>query len=74
MLMAGQIISGIPWGMFQTLSCGLCIWGMPSLSCGYLTTYANMGWVIGQVLLSGILRGMLGVEGQWSYRIPFALQ
>jgi MFS transporter, SP family, general alpha glucoside:H+ symporter len=36
--------------------------------------YANVCWVIGQVLASGVLRGMLSNETEWSYRIPFALQ
>lgn len=47
-----------------------------SLVClrGYLTTYANICWVIGQVLSSGVLRGMLNTQGEWAYKIPFALQ
>lgn len=41
---------------------------------GYLTTYANICWVIGQILASGVLKGLLTNTTQWSYRIPFALQ
>lgn len=89
-LMAGQIISGIPWGMFQTLSvayasevcpgmyvfCPCLLDANESPVClrGYLCTYANICWVIGQILASGVLRGMLSVSGEWSYKIPFALQ
>ena len=36
---------------------------------GYLCTYANICWVIGQILASGVLRGMLGLDGVWSYKI-----
>lgn len=46
----------------------------PTVLRGYLTTYANICWVIGQVLASGVLRGLLDNNTQWSYRIPFALQ
>lgn len=73
-LMAGQVLSGIPWGMFQTLSVAYASEVCPTCLRGYLTTYANICWVIGQVLSSGILRGMLSMDGEWSYRIPFALQ
>jgi SP family general alpha glucoside:H+ symporter-like MFS transporter len=33
-----------------------------------------MCWIIGQLIASGVLRGLLGRTDQWSYRIPFALQ
>ncbi|RMD43201.1 hypothetical protein DV735_g1899, partial [Chaetothyriales sp. CBS 134920] len=73
-LMAGQVLSGVPWGMFQTLSVAYASEVCPVCLRGYLTTYANLCWVIGQLLSMGILRGMLSMEGQWGYRIPFALQ
>lgn len=40
----------------------------------YLTTYVNLCWVIGQLLAAGLLKGLLTMEGQWAYRIPFGLQ
>ena len=40
----------------------------------YLTTYVNLCWVFGQLLASGVLRGVLALGNQWAYRIPFALQ
>lgn len=33
-----------------------------------------MCWVIGGLLSTGILRGLFSLDGQWGYRIPFALQ
>lgn len=74
MLFAGQLLSGIPWGMFQTLSVSYASEICPVCLRGYLTTYANLCWVIGQVLAAGVLRGFLSNTTQWSYRIPFALQ
>jgi SP family general alpha glucoside:H+ symporter-like MFS transporter len=41
---------------------------------GYLTTYVNLCWVIGRILATGVLRGMLPVQSEWSFRVPFALQ
>lgn len=73
-LFAGQLLSGIPWGMFQTLSVSYASEICPVCLRGYLTTYANLCWVIGQVLSSGVLRGFLSNPTQWAYRIPFALQ
>lgn len=40
----------------------------------YLTTYVNMCWVIGQLIATGVLRGMANRSDQWSYRLPFAIQ
>lgn len=40
-LMAGQIISGIPWGMFQTLSVAYASEVCPVCLRGYLTTYGK---------------------------------
>lgn len=31
-------------------------------------------WCIGYLLGTGVIRGFLNMEGQWAYRIPFALQ
>lgn len=73
-LMAGQVISGIPWGMFQTLSVAYASEICPVCLRGPLTTYANICWVIGQILATGVLRGLLTSDSEWGYRIPFALQ
>ena len=61
-------------GMFQTLSVAYASEVCPVVLRGYLTTYANICWVLGQILSSGILRGFLSSSSQWAYRIPFALQ
>ena len=41
---------------------------------GYMTTYVNLCWAIGQLIAAGVLRGCLGIEGAMGYKIPFALQ
>ena len=35
----------------------------------YLTTYVNLCWVLGQIVASGVLRGMVGNTTQWAYRV-----
>ena len=41
---------------------------------GYLTVFVNLCWSIGQFIAAGILKGLLNVDNEWAYRIPFALQ
>jgi SP family general alpha glucoside:H+ symporter-like MFS transporter len=41
---------------------------------GYLTTYVNFCWGLGQVIGIGVIKSMLGRTDEWAYRIPYALQ
>jgi hypothetical protein len=41
---------------------------------GYLTTYVNLCWVIGQFIAAGVLLGVQDRTDQWAYKIPFAIQ
>jgi SP family general alpha glucoside:H+ symporter-like MFS transporter len=74
MLEAAEILCGIPWGVFQTLTTTYAAEVMPVALRAYLTTYVNLCWITGQLIGSGILRGFVNNSTQWSYRIPFALQ
>lgn len=73
-LLAGEILQGIPWGVFQTLTTAYAAEISPVALRPYLTAYVNLCWVIGQLIASGILRGILNWDSQWAYRVPFALQ
>lgn len=73
-LLAGQILLGIPFGVFQTLACTYAAEVCPTNLRAYLTTYTNLCWVIGQIIASGTLRGLLSRTDDWGYKIPFALQ
>jgi SP family general alpha glucoside:H+ symporter-like MFS transporter len=73
-LLVGLILMGIPWGIFQTLTCTYAAEVTPVPLRAYLTTYVNLCWVIGQFLASGVLKGVSEMEGEWAYRIPYALQ
>jgi len=74
MLLAGEILLGLGWGMLQTLVVTYATDVCPLVLRVYLTTYVNACWVIGQLISSGILRGVLDSTDHNAYRIPFAIQ
>lgn len=74
MLLASQILCGLPWGIFQTLSTTYAAEVMPTVLRSYLTSNVNMCWLIGQILGVGIVRALVHNTSEWSYRIPFGLQ
>lgn len=74
LLFAGQLLSGIPWGIFNTTAPAYASEVCPVVLRGYLTTFINLTWIIGQLISAGVLRGVRRMEGKWAYDIPFALQ
>jgi MFS transporter, SP family, general alpha glucoside:H+ symporter len=73
-LQVATILLGFPWGVFQTLTTAYASEVCPVALRGYLTTYVNMMWGVGQIIASGVLRSLLGRIDEWSWRIPYALQ
>ncbi|CAO1629213.1 unnamed protein product [Parajaminaea phylloscopi] len=73
-LLVGQILQGVPWGVFQTLTTTYAADIAPLQLRGILTTYNNLCWVIGQLIAQGILKGCLDRTDKWAYKIPYALQ
>ncbi|CAL3962899.1 hypothetical protein PZA11_000068 [Diplocarpon coronariae] len=74
MYMGSAILLGVPWGVFQTITTTYASEVTPNVLRPYLTSLVSMCWSIGYLTGTGALRGFLSMEGQWSYRIPFALQ
>lgn len=74
MLFAGEVLCGIPWGAFQSLTTTYAAEVSPVVLRPYLTTYVNLCWVTGQFISTGVLRGLLGRTDQWGWRIPYAIQ
>jgi SP family general alpha glucoside:H+ symporter-like MFS transporter len=74
MLLASEILCGLSWGVFQTISTTYAAEVMPVTLRAYLTANVNLCWLIGQFLASGILRGTIQWSNEWSYRVPFGLQ
>lgn len=74
MLLVGQIFCGIPWGVFATIgptySSEIC----PTILRGYLTSYVNMCWALGQCLAAIVLSLLVNDDSEWGYRIPLAVQ
>lgn len=73
-LQVAEILCGIPWGIFQTLTITYASEVCPVALRGYLTTYVNFCWGLGQCIGIGVIKSMLSRNDQWSYRIPYALQ
>ncbi|GAA6008278.1 hypothetical protein JCM10207_000064 [Rhodosporidiobolus poonsookiae] len=74
MLLVGNILMGVCWGFFETLTVSYAAEIAPVRLRPYLTAYVNLCWVIGQIIGSGVLRGCLDIQSEWGFRIPFALQ
>ncbi|KAJ9613672.1 uncharacterized protein PV06_00685 [Exophiala oligosperma] len=73
-LQVAEILCGIPWGVFQTLTITYASEVCPVALRGYLTTYVNFCWGLGQTVGIGVIRSLVDRQDQWSYRIPYALQ
>ncbi|KAL3476142.1 general substrate transporter [Aspergillus californicus] len=74
MYLGAEILMGIPWGAFQTLSTTYAAEVAPNVLRPYLTMLVSLCWSVGYLTGTGVLRGFLSMTGQWAYRIPFALQ
>lgn len=74
MLLAGYVLSGLPWGVFQTLTTTYAAEVCPVSLRPYLTTYVNLCWVIGQLIAAGVLKGFANNTTEWAYRVPYAIQ
>jgi SP family general alpha glucoside:H+ symporter-like MFS transporter len=73
-LLVAEILCGIPWGIFQTLTITYASEVCPIALRGYLTTYVNFCWGLGQEIGVGVILSMINREDEWAYRIPYALQ
>jgi SP family general alpha glucoside:H+ symporter-like MFS transporter len=73
-LLVGELLCGIPWGVFAVLAPSYASEVCPVVLRGYLTAYLNLCWIIGQLINAGVVYGLQDYQGQWSYRIPFAIQ
>lgn len=73
-LLVGQILCGLMWGVFAASGPAYASEVCPLALRGYLTCYVNLCWAIGQLIAAGVLYGLLDLQGQWSYRIAYAVQ
>lgn len=73
-LLVGEFICNIPWGVFATTGPAYAAEVVPLALRGYLTAYINLCWCIGQFIASGVLKGLASNATEWAYKIPFAVQ
>ncbi|KAH6855850.1 general substrate transporter [Chaetomium sp. MPI-CAGE-AT-0009] len=73
-LLVGEFLCGIPWGVFATMAPAYASEICPMALRGYLTVYVNLCWAFGQLISAGVQSGFAENTTQWSYRIPFAIQ
>ncbi|KZO94753.1 maltose permease [Calocera viscosa TUFC12733] len=74
MLVIGEVLCGIPWGVFQTLTTAYASEVCPIHLRGYLTAYVNLCWGVGILLSSGVVKATLNIDSDWSWRLPFVVQ
>ncbi|KAJ7121612.1 maltose permease [Mycena epipterygia] len=73
-LVASEIVCGLFWGVFQTLTTAYASEVCPIALRHYLTAYINMCWGIGIFLSSGVVRATLTINSDWGWRLPFVIQ
>ena len=73
-LLVGQLLMGFPNGVFGVIGPMYASEVCPVALRGYLTTYVNIAFIIGQLISQGVLKGLANKTFNWSYRIPFAVQ
>jgi SP family general alpha glucoside:H+ symporter-like MFS transporter len=73
-LLVGEFLCGIPWGVFATMAPAYASEVCPLALRGYLTVYVNLCWAFGQLISAGVKSGFVDNTTEWSYRIPFAIQ
>ncbi|KAJ3496121.1 hypothetical protein NLG97_g2889 [Lecanicillium saksenae] len=74
LLVVGQALEGVPWGMFIANSPAYASEVVPISLRGACTATLQMSWSIGQIIVSGATYGYNKRDDQWAWRIPLALQ
>ncbi|RSH90303.1 hypothetical protein EHS25_001637 [Saitozyma podzolica] len=72
-LLVGEILAGLPWGVFQSIAVSYAAEVCPVALRGYLTAWVNTCWGIGQLIGIGVIQSMLDRTDQRAYRIPYGL-
>ncbi|KAK9323817.1 general substrate transporter [Lipomyces orientalis] len=73
-LTVGGFLCGLPWGVFASSAPAYASEVLPLSLRAYFTSYTNMCFIIGQLIASGVLEGLVHLDSEWSYRIPYGLQ
>ncbi|OAR02320.1 hypothetical protein LLEC1_00443 [Akanthomyces lecanii] len=74
LLVVGQALEGVPWGMFIANSPAYASEVVPLALRGGCTATLQMSWSIGQIIVSGVTYSTNRRTDEWAWRIPLALQ
>ncbi|KAG5358327.1 Maltose permease MAL31 [Yarrowia sp. B02] len=74
MLCAGWVLSGIAWGVFNTMAPTYVSEVCPIKIRSLLAAAINLSWVTGQFISTGVVTGTSTRTDDWAYRIPLAVQ
>ena len=70
-LLVGELLIGIPWGVFATSAPSYAAEVCPLALRGHLTIYVDLCWALGQLIAAGVLDGVANITTEWAYKIPF---
>lgn len=65
-LVMGEVMMGVPWGVFQTLTTAYASEICPTILRPYLAAFVNICWGMGIFLSSGVVRATLNLPGDLS--------
>ncbi|KAL2817195.1 general substrate transporter [Aspergillus granulosus] len=74
LLVVGQALEGVPWGFFIANSPAYASEVVPLPLRAACTATLQMSWSIGSIIVAGATYGYNGLQNQWAWRVPLALQ
>ena len=74
LLVVGQALEGVPWGIFIANSPAYSSEIVPLVLRGACTATLQMSWSIGGIIVAAVTYGFNKRDDQWAWRIPLALQ
>ncbi|KFY35428.1 hypothetical protein V494_05927 [Pseudogymnoascus sp. VKM F-4513 (FW-928)] len=74
LLVVGQALEGVPWGLFIANSPAYASEIVPLVLRGISTATLQVSWSIGSIIVAGVTYGFNQQKSEWSWRIPLALQ
>ncbi|PNP78597.1 hypothetical protein FNYG_08076 [Fusarium nygamai] len=73
-MVAAQVLEGIPWGIFIANAPAYCSEIVPMRLRAPATQMLQMFWAIGSIIVNGVAYHYNGLEEKAAYRVPIALQ
>ncbi|KAL5366195.1 general substrate transporter [Aspergillus floccosus] len=74
LLVVGQALEGVPWGFFIANSPAYASEIVPLPLRAACTATLQMSWSIGSIIVAGATYAYNGLNNEWAWRVPLALQ